>query len=157
MTVQAHDLEHMEAAIKIAEHARREGERPFGCVITDDGNVVIGVGRGSEKWDDPTHHSELVAIRMACHARGELLQGCTIYSTHEPCAMCVGAINHSKVSRVVWGSSRAMLPTLFRKRHVGAATGLRDTTHPPELVPGVLAAQCVALFNDEVRAKEHGR
>lgn len=143
-----HDV-NMDATVKLAEWAANRGERPFGCIIVDEENDVIGAGSGSEADDDPTRHSEIAAIKMACAERGNLLQGCVIYSTHEPCAMCCGAINHSKVSVVVYGSARDDLPTLFRQRNCTVRDLLLDTSHPPEIFR-VAIDECVSLFDREV-------
>lgn len=143
-----HD-QNMLAAIRLARWAAGRGERPFGCVIVDEYGDIIGAGSGSETATDPTRHSEITAIRMACADRGDLLRGCTLYSTHEPCAMCCGAISHSKVSVVVYGSARNDLPTLFRSRSHEGLSLLADTSHPP-LVERALAVECVSLFDGEV-------
>lgn len=137
-------------AVRLAELAAETGERPFGCVVVDEGGAIIGKGSGSESELDPTRHSELDAIREACEYKNGLLQGCTLYSTHEPCMMCIGAILHAKVSRVVWGSRRSDLPLLFRKREVDAIRLFHMTTHPPVVRAGFLCELCVRLFDDEV-------
>lgn len=140
---------YMAIAIGLAEHAIEKGERGFGALVYD-GSKVIGVGAGTGSDIDPTCHSEIVAIREACAIRGGLLHGCTIYSTHEPCLMCIGAINHSKLSRVVFGSHRSNLPALFRTRRHSCQWYLSDTSHPPHLVAGVLEQQCNDLFATEL-------
>jgi tRNA(adenine34) deaminase len=152
------DLEHMRFAISRARlgslpagrHPLDQSHRPFGCVIVDEGGAVIAYAEGSERYDDPTWHSETEAIRIACRKRGGLLHDCTLYSTHEPCLMCCGAILHSKVSRVVFGSRREDLPDLFRVRpYLTARHLLADTSHPPEVVEGVCRDECIALFDGE--------
>lgn len=81
---------------------RNEGG-PFGCVIVRDGQVV---GRGNNKvisTHDPTAHAEIVAIRDACrHLNSHQLSGCTIYTTCEPCPMCLGAIYWARPDRIVY-------------------------------------------------------
>jgi tRNA(Arg) A34 adenosine deaminase TadA len=137
----------MEQAIWKAEVAAQKGLAPFGCVIVKPpGDTAIGWGFGSETPIDPTLHSEMVAIRMACAYLGGLLEDCTLYSTHEPCMMCCGAINHAKISRVVYGSSRADLPERFRQRHVSAEDLLSDTSYPAVVVGGLYRERCVRLF-----------
>lgn len=142
----------MRRAIMLARRAEYFGWRPFGCVIVDNLGQVVAETFGSERPDDPTRHSEMLAIQTACHECGGLLQGCAIYSTHEPCAMCCGAINHAKLSRVVWGSSRRDLPRLFRQRHCSGLTLLADTSHPPRVTTGVMRSECIALFDAELEA-----
>ena len=140
----------MNMAVNDAKRAEHEGERPFGCVIIDQDEQLICRSRGTGDDLDPTRHSEMVAIREACKSLGRLLHGCTLYSTHEPCIMCTGAILHSKVSTVVWGSYRADLPALFRPYNIQAIMRFGDTSHPPKLVRGVLQERCVRLFDKEV-------
>lgn len=161
------DERHMRFAISRArlgslpagQHPLDQSHRPFGCVIVDEGGAVIAYAEGSERFDDPTWHSEMEAIRLACRRRGGLLHGCTLYSTAEPCLMCCGAILHAKLTRVVWGSSRIDLPDLFRVRAPvhNAIHLLEDTGHPPEVEFGVCRDECVALFNAEMSALRRGR
>lgn len=143
------DSVRMVEAIQIAKDARDIGERPFGCIIVNENRQLLATASGSESPTDPTCHSEVIAIREACRMRGRLLQGCTIYSTHEPCMMCCGAILHSKLSRVVYGSSRIDLPQLFREYDTPLIDRLSDTSHPPT-IRRVLAEQCIALFAHEL-------
>jgi tRNA(Arg) A34 adenosine deaminase TadA len=86
--------------------AQNEGG-PFGCVIVKDGHVI---GRGNNKvisTHDPTAHAEMVAIRDACrHLNSHQLSGCTIYTTCEPCPMCLGAIYWARPERIVYACTR---------------------------------------------------
>lgn len=140
----------MELTIELARIAATQGDRPFGCLIVDEPGRVLAKSAGSESPVDPTRHCEVVAIRQACQARGRLLEGCTLYSTHEPCIMCAGAILHAKVSGVIFGSWREDLQLLFRSRNIPIEELLRDTSHPPVVVGGFLRDQCVALFDTEI-------
>lgn len=145
----------MRYAIRAARASVRGGHRPFGCVIyRDRSGVPVSVSWGTESELDPTRHSEILAIQLACRVVGGLLQGCTLVSTHEPCPMCAGAITHAKLSRVVFGSYRTDLEALFRRKLTPRAV-LLDTTHPPEIVGGVLRKECIALFDDELAAVGH--
>lgn len=85
---------------------RNEGG-PFGCVIVKDGRII---GRGNNRvtsTNDPTAHAEVVAIRDACHAIGSFqLEGCTLYTSCEPCPMCLGAIYWARPDRVVYAGTR---------------------------------------------------
>lgn len=143
------DEQYMLMAIESAEKATIRGMRPFGCVVAIDG-FVIGVGAGSESALDPTRHSEILAIRQACQFLGKKLEGCTIYSTHEPCLMCTGAILHSHASRIVFGSSRSDLSELFKPYDVQAERRWGWSSHPPEVVGGCLRDRCVKLFEQEM-------
>jgi tRNA(Arg) A34 adenosine deaminase TadA len=150
----------MEMAIALAVAAGARGERPIGCIITDGAGVLIAGGSGSETPIDPTWHSEMKAIQQASRmqwARGSrYCTGFTLYSTHEPCTMCAGAITHAGFARVVFGSYRADLPELFRPKEAQALAFV-ETTNPPEVIGGFMREACVALFAEEVRNAERGR
>lgn len=149
----------MMLAILEARNAQENGEAPFGCIIVNPENRIIGKASGTHTPLDPIRHSEVVAIQQAClrsrgrpEADGALLHGCTIYSTHEPCAMCCGAINHAKLSTVVFGSYRSDLPTLFRPYSWPVVRRLSDTSHPPQVVIA-LREDCVRLFDRMVEER----
>lgn len=147
-----HDL--MEMAIGMAKRAKSSGQRPFGCLILAPKGRIIGYGSGTGRDIDPTAHSELIAIREACRHRRGLLEGCTLYSTHEPCIMCCGAIMHAHLSRVVWGSSRAHMPDLFHQREIDVWTLLNDTSNRRVTgIGGIMWRECVQLFADERRMR----
>ena len=94
-------------AISLAMQSIEQGGGPFGCVIVKDGEVI---GRGSNQVtnsNDPTAHAEVVAIRDACARLGSFqLEGCEIYSTCEPCPMCLGAIYWARPDKVWYALSR---------------------------------------------------
>ncbi len=95
----------MRQALALAEHAATLGEVPVGAVVVKDG-VVIGHGFNQPiTAHDPTSHAEIVALRAAASALNNYrLIDCTLYVTLEPCAMCVGAMLHARLARVVWGA-----------------------------------------------------
>ena len=95
----------MGAALELAREARERGEVPVGAVLVMDGEIV---GRGFNQpvsRNDPTAHAEIVALRQAGRETGNYrLPGSTMYVTIEPCQMCVGAMVHARVARVVYGT-----------------------------------------------------
>src|SRR6185503_1519638 len=103
--MRAIDEEFMRQALAEAEAARLDGEVPVGAVVVIDGKIR---GRGHNAViteNDPTAHAEIVALREAAKAtRNYRLNGAVLYSTIEPCAMCAGAIVHSRVARLVYGT-----------------------------------------------------
>jgi tRNA(adenine34) deaminase len=130
----------MQEALALASEAASAGEVPVGAVVVKDGRVI---GRGSNRpisSNDPTAHAEIVALRAAALAEANYrLPGCDLYVTLEPCAMCVGAIVHSRIARVFYGAadpktgacgSIVDLPAIAHWNHHGAFTG------------GVLAEEC---------------
>lgn len=98
----------MRRAIGVAERAALvEGTGgPFGCIIVKEG-IVIAEGANRVVADnDPTCHGEMVAIRAACrHLKSFRMDGCTLYTTGEPCPMCAGAIYWARIARVVYAST----------------------------------------------------
>ena len=95
----------MAEALELAGAAARAGEVPVGAVVVKDGRVI---GRGYNRpisSRDPTAHAEIVALREAAAAEGNYrLPGCALYVTLEPCAMCVGAMLHARIARVIFGA-----------------------------------------------------
>ncbi len=99
------DEDFMREAYALAEAAASQGEVPVGAVVVKDGVIV---GRGSNRpigTSDPTAHAEIVALRDAAARLGNYrLTGCELFVTLEPCAMCVGAMLHARIGRVVFGA-----------------------------------------------------
>jgi tRNA(adenine34) deaminase len=99
------DEQFMSAALELAREARERGEVPVGAVLVMDGEIL---GRGFNQpvsQNDPTAHAEIVALRQAGREAGNYrLPGSTMYVTIEPCQMCVGAMVHARVARVVYGT-----------------------------------------------------
>jgi tRNA(adenine34) deaminase len=100
------DARFMRAALELAAEAAAKGEVPVGAVVVKDGAII---GRGFNRpitTSDPTAHAEIVALREAAATLGNYrLVGCELYVTLEPCAMCVGAMVHARLARVVYGAS----------------------------------------------------
>jgi len=133
------DVDFMRLALEEAERARAAEEVPVGAVVVLEGAVV---GRGYNhpiEARDPTAHAEVVALRAAGLAVGNYrLTGAALYSTVEPCLMCVGAIVHARVRRIVYG---------VRDLKGGAVRSLLDVStlalnHRFEVDEGVLADDC---------------
>ena len=100
--------EFMKMAIRLAKQNVEEGKGgPFGAVIVKDGEVIARAMNEVTSTDDPTAHAEVVAIRQACKALGSYqLNGCDIYSSCEPCPMCLGAIYWSRPDNVYYAATR---------------------------------------------------
>jgi tRNA(adenine34) deaminase len=95
----------MEQAIEEAKKAERKGEVPVGAVITHEKIILARAGNAVIARQNPTTHAEILAIAAAAKKLGNYrLNGCTLYSTVEPCIMCVGAIIHARIERVVYGA-----------------------------------------------------
>lgn len=120
-----------------AEAASRPGSEPFGAVIVRDGTVVgEGFNRSRERAD-PTSHGETEAIRDACARLGTLdLSGCTLFSSCEPCALCVAAMEIAGIARVVYAASladsgRVLAGVPVEKRRGGDVAALRREAGAP--------------------------
>ena len=142
----------MRAALDQAALALPAGDVPVGAVVVGPDGTVVGHGHNvREAEGDPTGHAEVRALREAAGALGEWrLSGCTLVVTLEPCTMCAGALVLSRVDRLVYGADDPK---------AGAAGSLWDVVrdrrlnHRPEVVGGVLAAECGdllrAFFRDQ--------
>ena len=114
MTVMAHDVPTeadatlLREAIALAHrHSQKGAGGPFGAIIAQ-GDTVIGRGWNQvSSTNDPTAHAEVVAIRAACRALGKFhLSGCVLYTTCEPCPMCLAAAYWAHVDRIVYAATR---------------------------------------------------
>ncbi len=138
------DVGYMRAALELAAEAQRLEEVPVGAVIVAEQRVV---GRGHNRTlldSDPTAHAEIVALRAAAAELGNhRLSDATLYVTLEPCVMCVGAILHARVARLVFGAY---------DEKAGAAgsvvdlCGGRQFNHRPEVNGGLLREESAALL-----------
>ncbi len=101
------DKEFMREAIRLANDSVRKGGGPFGAVIVKDGKIVAGSSNRVTIDLDPTAHAEVNTIRQACRELGTFdLSGCTIYTSCEPCPMCLGAIYWAHIDRIYYGNTR---------------------------------------------------
>ncbi|REL33093.1 nucleoside deaminase [Rhodohalobacter sp. SW132] len=100
--------EFMKRAIQIAQNGMDENQGgPFGCVVVKNGAIIAEGNNRVTSSNDPTAHAEVVAIRKACEALGTFqLEGCDIYTSCEPCPMCLGAIYWSRPDRIFYAATR---------------------------------------------------
>jgi tRNA(adenine34) deaminase len=95
----------MQLALEEAKRAAARGEVPVGAVLVRDGEVVSAAGNRTRELSDPTAHAEIVVIREAARLlQNERLEGCDLYVTLEPCAMCAGAISFARLRRLYYGA-----------------------------------------------------
>lgn len=96
----------MQRALELARIAARRGEVPVGALVVRDGLIIAEAHNATRSLNDPTAHAELLAIREAARALGaERLTGCDLWVTLEPCAMCAGAIAHSRIGRLYYAAA----------------------------------------------------
>lgn len=137
----------MRHALTLAREAWDAGEVPVGAVVVKEGEIV---GRGFNapiSRHDPTAHAEIMALRNAAENLGNYrLVGCSLYVTLEPCPMCVGAIFHARIGRVVYGAPDP------KTGACGSIVNLPENTclnhHADEVVGGVLEQDCGRLLSD---------
>src|ERR1700754_4899378 len=99
----------MQMAIDLAEYNVQEGQGgPFGAVIVKDGMVLARSANKVVPNNDPTAHAEVSAIRLACQELGTFsLAGCEIYTSCEPCPMCLGAIYWARIDKIYYANTKA--------------------------------------------------
>jgi len=124
----------MDVAIELAEQAAAAGETPVGAVVVENGVILAAERNRMRDLRDPTAHAELLAIREAAQRRGGRLDGCDIYVTLEPCAMCAGAIAHARLRRVIYAASDTKAGAV---EHGVRLFENPNTHHHPEVVSGV--------------------
>lgn len=113
MEITEKDREFMRKAIRLADESVRRGGGPFGAVIVKDGTIIAGSANSVTIDQDPTAHAEVNTIREACRRLGTFdLTGCTIYTSCEPCPMCLGAIYWARISRIFYGNNREDAATI---------------------------------------------
>lgn len=141
----------MEEALRSAQRALDAGEVPVGAVVVCDGKIV---GRGGNRNlidSDPTAHAEIVALREAGAALGNhRLEGCELFATIEPCAMCAGALVHARLKRLVYGADDLKAGAI---RSVMQVLNHSRLNHRMEVRSGVLAGRCAELLQSFFRRR----
>jgi len=135
----AKDEEYMRRALELAKRAQAEGEVPIGALVVSQEKII------GEGWNrpiaasDPTAHAEIQAIRSAAAKTGNYrLTGATLYVTLEPCDMCIGAMFHARIARIVYGANdpkKSVLKAQFK------------------MESGVLARECGEILSAFFAAK----
>jgi tRNA(adenine34) deaminase len=134
----------MDMALEEARAAGARGEVPVGCVIVRDGAVVARAGNRTLADRDPTAHAEIIAIRAAAASLGsERLDGCDLYVTLEPCAMCAGAVAFARVRRLYYGAADPKGGAVDNGVKFFASPTCH---HRPEVYGGLAEAEASALL-----------
>jgi tRNA(Arg) A34 adenosine deaminase TadA len=134
-----------ERLMRLAIAEAKRGDYPFGAIIVRDGKVLVKGRNLGKQRHDPTAHGEMVAIRRFLAAHGpEKLKGTTLYTSAEPCCMCMGAIVWCGIARVVFAASIDQTPGQI----MISAAEVADKTpfETVDITGGVLASEAVALF-----------
>ena len=148
------DPDFMRLAIEVTRAGIALGQSPFGSVLTKGGRVVASTHNTVWRDTDPTAHAEVNCLRAAAKALETIdLAGSTLYSTCEPCPMCLAAIHWAKVDRVVFGASIADAEAAgFSELTIEARAMAAMGGSPLKVEGGLLARECVALFEEWKRS-----
>lgn len=136
----------MARALELAALAYEKNEIPVGALIVCDGNVVAEAFNLKETTNNPLGHAETLAIQKASESKNSWrLADCTLYVTLEPCLMCVGAITHSRIKRIVYGASD---PKAGAIESVYQIFDDKKLNHRPEVSAGILNNQCSEILTN---------
>jgi tRNA(adenine34) deaminase len=141
----------MRHAFRLAQRAEQQGEVPVGAVVVKDDRCIAEGWNTSIVKHDPTAHAEIVALRKAGLAlENYRLSEVTLYVTLEPCVMCMGAMSHARIKRLVFG---AYDPQRGAVCHALSLTDASFLNHRINWLGGVLEIECSELLRDFFRAR----
>jgi len=145
------DIYWMSKALEFAQKAGLGGEVPVGAVLVKDNSFIAGGANRPIGNSDPTAHAEIVALRQAAtELNNYRLPGTTLYVTLEPCIMCIGAIIHARVSRLVIGASDPKSGAVYSVYNIGGDNLLNHTI---EIENGVLEEECRDVLKSFFKAR----
>lgn len=141
----------MEEALRAAQRALEAGEVPVGAVVVHNGKVIGRGGNRNLTDSDPAAHAEIVALRQAGATLGNhRLEGCELFATIEPCAMCAGALVHARLKRLVYGADDPKAGAIHSVMQVLNHPSLN---HRMEVKSGVLAGRSAELLQSFFRSR----
>ena len=147
----------MRRAIALARIALANGDTPVGSLVVDKYRIIGEGFEAVKKYMDVSGHAELIAIRNACSALQTFdLSGCTLYSTAEPCFMCSYAVRQTRISHVVIGRPTPTVGGISSHHPILIDAEIPGWGKPPDIVFGLLEAECFALHSERMRLKRHG-
>src|SRR5438094_7248756 len=141
----------MREALRQAQKAYEADEVPVGAVVVRAGKIIARAHNQIELLKDATAHAEMLALTAAEEAVGDWrLTDCDLYVTKEPCAMCAGAVVHTRIRRIIFGCADPAAGAAGSMMNVPQMPGLN---HRCEITSGVLQKECAALLQDFFRKK----
>ena len=141
----------MARALELARLGEAEGEVPIGAVVTRDGAIVGEACNRPRALHDPTAHAEILAIRAAAATIGcERLEGCDLWVTLEPCAMCAGAIAHARIGKIYYAAPDPKGGAVERGARVFDQP---QCLHRPEVYSGMGEAEAARLLREFFAAR----
>ena len=145
------DEQWMHLALEQATIAAAGGEVPVGAVLCVGNELIAAAGNGPIGLSDPTAHAEILVLRAAAGAIGNYrLTGTTLYVTLEPCLMCMGAIIHARVERLVFGALDPKAGAAVSRYRIGSDDRLN---HRLDITSGILAEECSTLLREFFRLR----
>jgi len=145
----------MEQALRFAREAANMGEVPVGAVLVDHNGLRAGGANGPISRIDPTAHAEIIALRTAANRSGNYrLVGTTLYVTLEPCLMCMGAMIHARIDRLVYGAPDPKSGAAKSLYQIGNDQRLNHTI---EIQGGILQDKCANLLRTFFRQRRTTR
>jgi tRNA(adenine34) deaminase len=141
----------MRLALDAAARAAEDGEVPVGAVVTRGPDVVAVAANAMRGSNDPTAHAEIAALRAAAHSLGSSrLDGCDLWVTLEPCAMCAGAIGLARIGRLYFAAPD---PKGGAVLHGPRLFGQATCHHAPEIFPGIGEEQAASMLRGFFKAR----
>jgi tRNA(adenine34) deaminase len=145
------DADFMRLALAEAYASEARGEVPVGAVIVRDGEVIARGGNRNLTDHDPTAHAEVVVMRLAAQKLGNhRLNGCELFVTIEPCAMCAGALVHARMARLAYGAAD---PKAGAVQSVMQVLNHPSLNHRLDITAGVLGEECAEILRSFFRRK----
>lgn len=146
---------YMRAAMKEAHKAELKDEVPIGAVIVCDGKIIARAHNTRQTKQISTHHAEILCIEKACRKLNSWrLEGCDLYVNLEPCPMCAGAIQQSRIRKVVFGAYDPKGGFFGSNFNINEVKGLN---HYPEVEGGILKEETAQLLKDFFKKKRERR
>ena len=144
-------MQFMDRALQLAREAALSGEVPVGAVVVRAGRIVGEGANRPRAGHDPTAHAEILAIRQAANAlETDRLEGCDLWVTLEPCAMCAGAIAHARIARLYYAAPD---PKGGAVEHGARVFAQPQTFHRPEVYTGIQEDEAGRMLRDFFRAR----
>jgi len=140
----------MGLALEQAKKAEINGEVPVGAVFIDDDQVIAEAGNASIMLNDPTAHAEIITLREAAEKKGNYRLGGTLFVTLEPCIMCMGALIHARVKKLIFG---AYDPRSGAALSVYNFSDSPHLNHRIEVEGGILESESQLLLKDFFKAR----
>lgn len=139
-------------ALRLARYAEELGEVPVGAVVVKENKLLSKGWNNPIEHHDPTAHAEIQAIRNAGQVlRNYRMPDTTLYVTLEPCPMCLGAMIHARIKRLVFGADD------LRTGAAGSVINLAQANHRIEVTGGVLGQECAELLRDFFKRRRQGK